>query len=753
MNKDTKNIFEAYRLLSEISRKDMDLVRYDRPVEDLPFDNIFGNKLRIVIPIGLGENSDSFFDSLIFNIEGTITHDKFKAKFPNILKFIRFDYKTKKAIVRIRTQMGEKDREETLASLVDKMFKAELLTKEYRDKAVKWIEQNVSQILPSSYAILSRSILDNLRMSDISGIESCHSPGGGYYASCLSEAAGGGVIAFVIDGGELQKKQIENIETDEEIFSDKDRSVEGLDAVYRLRMRKYHSEELGDFVLPETKVYQKSERKGTGNSTRVPGLVEVITDFLKSKQDLDKDTVMQLFTDKDIVRKGGSYEDTADNYLFNQYFGGTDFKGNINYEEEESFDDEVDTEEAQAERRYNQFREELAHFLRRSGVIEAKHVSSAFDVQIEDDYVWYNAFGNIEVDLDDIELIDYDGTDDELKELEPDELRQFVSGRAKSSWLYPTDRKFRFYKELFSNLKRIANVDEDNIRVINFQRNGYTINMEAHLQDYNYEDGTASSDVDNYPPFLRILIEWSDNYDKIKTAIVRALSIAGYADLTESQKIQYGLADFDETKREFDYYSAKYTPKNLRYEGNWATFILQTGINPTYLYAFDLGLQSSSRNEIKTQVLRNIKDSLTIFVQEKMDKNYDTYNSEWDQDRSQEKLKLENFDMDTTIYLMSKDRRHSSFEIQLKNVTNKPTGDSLDESPTGLAFKVSFEVEDRNTLSIKAVDEGLNDVKNIITGCMIKYLVPEEKRTFQQKSIMKTYNAYINGTPQNPHQI
>ena len=257
MNKDTKNIYEAYRLLNEISKKDMSLVRYDRPVEDLPFDNIFGNKLRIVIPIGLGENSDSFFDSLIFNIEGTITHDKFKAKFPNILKFIRFDYKTKKAIVKIRTQMGEKDREETLASLVDKMFKVDLLSKEYRDKAIKWIEQNVSQILPSSYAILSRSILDNLRMSDISGIESCHSPGGGYYASCLSEAAGGGVIAFVIDGGELQKKQIENIETDEEIFSDKDRSVEGLDAVYRLRMRKYHSEELGDFVLPETKVYQK----------------------------------------------------------------------------------------------------------------------------------------------------------------------------------------------------------------------------------------------------------------------------------------------------------------------------------------------------------------------------------------------------------------------------------------------------------------------------------------------------------------
>jgi len=84
---------------------------------------------------------------------------------------------------------------------------------------------------------------------------------------------------------------------------------------------------------------------------------------------------------------------------------------------------------------------------------------------------------------------------------------------------------------------------------------------------------------------------------------------------------------------------------------------------------------------------------------------------------------------------------------------DRPVEDSLDESPTGLAFKVSFEVDDRNTLSIKAVDEGLNDVKNIITGCLIKHMIPEDKRNFQQKNIIKTYSAYINGTPQNPHQI
>ena len=51
MNKDIKKIYEAYRLLNEISRRDMELVKYDRPVEDLPFDNIFGKGVMSIIRI------------------------------------------------------------------------------------------------------------------------------------------------------------------------------------------------------------------------------------------------------------------------------------------------------------------------------------------------------------------------------------------------------------------------------------------------------------------------------------------------------------------------------------------------------------------------------------------------------------------------------------------------------------------------------------------------------------------------------
>lgn len=748
MNKDTKNIFEAYSLLNEISRRDMELVKYDRPVEDLPFDNIFGNKLRIVIPINLGESTDSFFDSLIFNIDGTIIHPKFKAKFPNILKFIRFDYKTKKAIVRIQTQMGEKDREETLASLVDKMFKLDLFTKEYRDQAIKWIEQNVSQLLPSSYVVLSRSVIDNLRMSDISGIESCHSPGGGYYASCLSEAAGGGVIAFVIDGGELKKKQVENIETDEEIFSDKDRSVEGLNAVYRLRMRKYHNEEVGYFILPETKVYKKSVKRGEGNSVRVPGLVEVILDLLKSKQHLNKEQILELFKDKDIVRKGGSYEDTDDNYLFNQYFGGTDFKGSIPYEEEESLDDE-ESEQNQNERRYEQISNELRSFLVRSGVNDTKRSEASFNVEMTDDGdVYYYAYGNITIDVDEIDLVDdYDDTDDELVDIEMDQLNVTISGNSRSKWDKVTDRKSKYYRVLISELKKIG-IDNDEIRGFRYASNGYTIYMDAYLSDYTFDDGMTSNDPDNYPHFLRTLKEWDEKYNKIESAVIRALSIAGYADLTENQKIQYGLADHDDTKREFSYnhYGSiqhKYTPKHLKFEGNWATFTLQTGINSTYLYNLDFNTWKGKDIETKTKIHDDIKKALSKYIQDKISIHYNEYEDEWKKQASQNDFKFENYNFDVHFGIQDRNNRYIHFNMKLDDATQRKNLDSINETPSGLAYKVSFEVEDRNTLVVQGIDTGIDDVKNIIKGCLLKNIVPEDKYTSYDRNILRTYSIYI----------
>jgi len=750
MNKDTNNIWNAYKLINEISKRDMDLVRYDRPVEELPFDNIFGDKLRIVLPISLGEESDSKFDILLDRIKQFFDSDNRKEKFPNMIKFVRFDYKTKKAVVKLQTQMGEKDREETLASLFDKMFKSGYINKAYRDDNIKWIEQNIAQLLPSSYVVISRSVVDNLRMSDISGIQSCHSPGGGYYSSCLSEAAGGGVIAFVIDGGELEKKQIENIETDEEIFSDKDRSVEGLEATYRLRMRKYYApddgsedgEEVGYFILPERKVYKKSTSKGIGNSVRVPGLVEVVTDFLKSKQNLNKENILKLFTNKDIIRKGGSYGDSDDHYLFNQYFGGSDFNGYIRHEEEEI--DEDAAAQAENERRYDQFEQELGHFLRDSGVTEAQHVSSSYNVEMTDDGdVYYDAYGGISINIEDIDLEDYDGTPDELNDLERDDVSDVVKGNKMYEWQKITERKTKYYRILFNELNKVG-VDNDEIQGFSYTRNGYTIIIQANLVDYDFNNGSTSHDVDNYPHFLQTLMEWNRKYDKIKTAVIRALSIAGYTELSENQKIQYGLGDYDENKKEFSTYhnyikEHKYAPKHLKFEGDWATFMVQTGINSNYLYNLEFDGWQGKDKQVKRKIHVDIKTALTKYLEDTIHIHSKEYGDEYQNELKQKKLNIENYNFDLSFGMYSKDRNWIRFNMTLEDATKRSSPDN-----NALVYKVSFEAEEKNIYIIQGIDSGMDDVKNIIKGCFLKNIVPEDKYTSYDRNILRTYSIYLN---------
>jgi len=516
-------------------------------------------------------------------------------------------------------------------------------------------------------------------------------------------------------------------------------------------MRKYYNEEIGYFLLPETKVYKKSVRKGEGNSVRVPGLVEIVLDLLKSKQNLNKDQLLQLFKDKDIVRKGGSYEDTDDNYLFNQYFGGADFRGAIPYEEEESLDDD-EAEHNQNERRYEQFEQELRHFLTNSGVREAKHVNSYYDVHMNDDgggEVYYYAYGSVSINVEDIELEDYDGTPDELEDLEGDQLKNVFNGGKKYEWQKITDRKTKFYRVLYNELKK-AGIEKDDIKGFQYGNNGYTISMEAHLQDYNFDNGQTSNNVDEYPHFLRTLMDWDGKYEKIKIATIRALSIAGYADLSEHQKIQYGIADYDEKKREFsyDHYGSKslvhkFVPKNLKFEGDWASFILQTGIKSTYLYNLDFNGWQGKDRQLKAKIHEDIKTAVSKYLQDKMSIHYTEYEDERINADDQKSFKFENYNFDLSFGIPDKYNRWVHFNMKLDDATKRTHSGNLNETPSELTYKVSFEAENRNMLLIQGIDTGIDDVRNIIKGCFIKNIVPEDKYTSYDRNILRTYSIYL----------
>ena len=54
-----------------------------------------------------------------------------------------------------------------------------------------------------------------------------------------------------------------------------------------------------------------------------------------------------------------------------------------------------------------------------------------------------------------------------------------------------------------------------------------------------------------------------------------------------------------------------------------------------------------------------------------------------------------------------------------------------------------MKVKDRNVLAVQGIDTGIDDVRNIIKGCFLKNIVPEDKYTSYDRNILITYNIYL----------
>jgi hypothetical protein len=192
-------------------------------------------------------------------------------------------------------------------------------------------------------------------------------------------------------------------------------------------------------------------------------------------------------------------------------------------------------------------------------------------------------------------------------------------------------------------------------------------------------------------------------------------------------------------------HTTKYTPKNLKFEGDWAYFFIQTGINPTYLYRHEFEEYGHNR-ELKTKIWNDIKEALNKFIQEKYNL-YDTqHGSEYEQDLRQRQFNFENYNFEFSTYLKDKADRYIHLDLKIEDATNRSKRGSLNETPSGLAFKFSIQMENRNTLAIKTIDNSINDIRNLITCCLIKNIKPEDKRDFSDKNLLKTYNHYLTAT-------
>jgi len=162
--------------------------------------------------------------------------------------------------------------------------------------------------------VFSRHPVDVIRMSDFKSIRSCHTPGETYYRCAVAEAYEGGIIAYLIEDEELKKLSgYDEQDLDKsEIFSDPQRGIRGIQPIGRVRLRYLRDTKTGvDLALPENRYYGK----------RTKGFENLINTWAVKNQGEKIDNVLATTENKELdlsrfERFGGEYEDTAVYYLF-----------------------------------------------------------------------------------------------------------------------------------------------------------------------------------------------------------------------------------------------------------------------------------------------------------------------------------------------------------------------------------------------------------------------------------------------------
>ena len=297
--------------LNEIRKSDLEqadiLSKADqgrkKDFSNYPFNHIFGNRLRIVIPL-----SDK--DTVLIDEEQI--KEALKQQGWNV------DFNQGIAWKQIQTHRGPQERKMRLGRLLKKLSQKN----DFWQEALHWWELKADKTKKMGEAsgvsiIISRSPIDIIRMSDFSEWQSCHAPPNKpghtrFYSHAIQEAKTGGAIAYVVHNQDLKK--IKNLQA-EEIFADPDRNIEGICPLERLRLRRftvynYNGYDKLDILIPELKSY----------GIRHLGFVETVWEWAKRVQSPYIDFNNPPDWDTADLR-GGNYQDTAASKLWSKFFG------------------------------------------------------------------------------------------------------------------------------------------------------------------------------------------------------------------------------------------------------------------------------------------------------------------------------------------------------------------------------------------------------------------------------------------------
>lgn len=330
---------------------------------DYAFNHIFGNKLRLIIPLGK---------------KGTIPLSEDQVREALKKEGYSVDFEKGTAVKTVETKQGPKTQVGKLGKVLKKLSKQDA----FWQQVAHWWEMKADPTKKMGDAtgvsiVISRSPMDLIRMSDHPQWGSCHAPPGksghlsSYWPCAGQEARSGGAIAYVVKNSDL--KTVDNLQAPE-IFKDPDRNVKGVEPLERLRLRRFtvydhKDQDQLDILVPEDSTY---------------GIRHV--DFRESVEEWAK-KVQKPFIDFDnppdwdsAELRGGTYQDTNAATLWNHFFG-TKVYGS---KESEDRGEQEEHGGVSADSMHDQAEEQL-------NARNFKHVSVWFDVEdYEEPQLYYS---------------------------------------------------------------------------------------------------------------------------------------------------------------------------------------------------------------------------------------------------------------------------------------------------------------------------------------------------------------------------
>lgn len=294
MNFQIQELYESV-LITEMNQKVVDYL--NKHTDSLPFDHIFGDKMRVAFPIG----TDITAQNIIDDLKRIQNFDKVDLEKGEVVRKIKIDPK-----------YGQGDYKEQRINM-GKVISALKIAEDKKKKYLDWFARYKDNLeaafeKPEYIVVLSRAPIDVVRMSDHRNISSCHSQGGSYFHCAIQEAITGGAVAYVVreeDFNELSEEQFQM----DEIFADPDRGhsgIYGLRPLARLRVRRLEDDDGNEAAIPDRKIY--------GDSS-IPNFYKSLKNYLQNKQNLTADDFNNNYR-----RRGGSYYDEDVRYLLADYF-------------------------------------------------------------------------------------------------------------------------------------------------------------------------------------------------------------------------------------------------------------------------------------------------------------------------------------------------------------------------------------------------------------------------------------------------